>query len=363
MNMQLKVGVFASPPRANTDSTPPMLSSSHRSRSGFLKKILFAFSCVALTIAGTSVSTEIQAAYPTHEIDLVVGYPPGGATDIVARVVAQHLSERLKKPVVVNNRPGASGMVGARAVANASPDGYTLLFTAADTHSLNPHLYKDMGYDARKDVTPIGLVGYLPLALVTRKDLNVADTQQFVELAKKADGALTYASFGVGSSSQVAMEMLSAAAGIELLHIPFQGAAPAITAIMGGHVDSMMVPLPVAEPNAKAGKVNLLGLAASERFSSMQSVHTLKEQGIDVDASPWIGILGPANVPDDVVARLNQEINVVMGLPAVQKILAENGVEVGTMTQPEFKNLMDTEYERWGKTIRDAGIMAEEPKK
>jgi len=313
---------------------------------------------VALTLAICS-PFAIAADYPDHPIKMVVAYPPGGATDVMARAVAQKLGERLKQSIVIENKPGASGQIGSEYIARSAPDGYTLIFTAADTHSINPHVYPKIAYDARRDFTPVAQVGYLPLALIVNPSVKASNVKEFVALAKAQPGKLTFASFGVGSSSHVAMEMLKAQAGIDLLHVPFQGAAPAVSAIMGGQVDAMMVPLTLAAPNHQAGKVRLLGVAAPARFAGAPDAPTFAEQGLPLNSAPWVGILAPAKTPQDIVERLNREVNAALDDPQVQETLQKNGLARETKTQAQFKAFLDTEYDRWGGTIRTANIKAE----
>jgi tripartite-type tricarboxylate transporter receptor subunit TctC len=301
----------------------------------------------------------LAADYPDRPIKLVVAYPPGGATDVMARAVAQRMGDRLKQSVIVENKPGASGQIGADFVAKSAPDGYTLMFTAADTHSINPHVYPKITYDARRDFIPVAQVGYLPLALIVNPSVKASNVKEFIALAKAAPGKLSYASFGVGSSSQVAMEMLRGEAKIDLLHVPFQGAAPAVTAIIGGQVDAMMVPLTLAWPNHQAGKVRALGVAAPKRFAGAPDIPTFAEQGIALNSAPWVGILAPAKTPPDIIEKLNREINAALDDPQVQETLLKNGLAYETKKQPEFKAFLDAEYDRWGATIKAANIKAE----
>jgi tripartite-type tricarboxylate transporter receptor subunit TctC len=325
-------------------------------------KRLTAAASLAVTLGIVLSATTLPARaadYPDHPIKMIVAYPPGGATDVMARAVSQRLGDRLKQPVVIENRPGASGQIGADAVAKSAPDGYTLIFTAADTHSINPHVYPKIAYDARRDFTPVAQVGYLPLALIVNPSVKATNVKEFIALAKAQPGKLTYASFGVGSSSQVAMEMLKAEAGIDLLHVPFQGAAPAVTAIIAGQVDAMMVPLTLAAPNHQAGKVRVLGVAAPARFAGAPDLPTFAEQGIPLNSAPWVGILAPAKVPQDIVDKLNREVNAALEDAQLQETLQKNGLARETRLQPQFKAFLDTEYDRWGTTIRGANIKAE----
>jgi tripartite-type tricarboxylate transporter receptor subunit TctC len=319
-----------------------------------------ALAAAALALGLTALSAvPARAEYPDRPIRMIVAYPPGGATDVVARAVAQRLGERLKGTVVVENRPGASGQIGTDHVAKSAPDGYTFIFTAADTHSINPHVYPKIAYDARRDFTPVAQVGYLPIALIVNPSVKASNVAEFVALAKAQPGKMTFASFGIGSSSHVAMEMLKAEAKIDLLHVPFQGAAPALTAVIGGQVDAMMVPMTLAEPNHRAGKVRLLGVAAPKRFVGAPDLPTFAEQGVTLDSAPWIGILAPARTPPEIVDRVNREVNAALDDPQVQETLQKNGVARETRTPADFKAFLDTEYERWGKTIRTANIRAD----
>ena len=296
-----------------------------------------------------------HAAYPDKPIRMIVPYPAGGSTDVIARALAAGLGEQLKQAVVVENRGGASGMIGSEYVAAQPADGYTLVFTAADTHSINPHVYAKMRYDAKRDFTPVGVAGFLTMAMIVNPG-KPATLQQYIQAAKAKPASMTYASWGTGSSAHVAMEMFNNTAGIQQVHVPYQGAAPAITALIGGQVDAMMVPLTLAEPNHRAGKVRLLGVASPKRVPWATDLPTLAEQGAPLDARLWLGVLGPAKMPADVVEKLNQGINAALSTPALQETMVKNGLIVGSGSAADFTRLLDAEYDRWGKTIRDAKI-------
>jgi tripartite-type tricarboxylate transporter receptor subunit TctC len=323
-----------------------------------MKLLNFRVLVVALVLAVLGIQTA-QAEYPDKPIRIVVAYPAGGATDVITRLIGVRLGERLKQPVVVENRPGASGMIGSDFVAKSAPDGYTFIYTAADTHSINPHVYTKIAYDARRDFTPVALAGYNPFALVVKPGLPAANVSEFIKLAKERPGQLTFASWGVGSSGHAGMEMFNGFAKIQLLHVPFQGAAPAIGAVMGGQVDAMMVPLTLAEPNHRAGKVRILAVATPKRSAGAPDVPTLTEQGVPLSVGPWQGLLGPANLPPAVVTLVNREVNAVLSDPQMREQLLKSGLEVATGSPQEFKTLLDSEYDRWGKTIREANIRAE----
>ncbi|RTZ47833.1 tripartite tricarboxylate transporter substrate binding protein [Candidimonas sp. SYP-B2681] len=324
----------------------------------FLQKAMTSIAAAA----GTALllgSHTAQAVYPDHPIKIVVPYNAGGGTDVLSRAVAAGLGNVLKTTVIVDNRPGASGMIGSDLVARAAPDGYTLVMTAADTHTINPHVYPKISYDARKDFVAVAQVGYLPYALIVSPKLGVSTVKEYIALAKKSPGKLTYASWGVGSSSHVAMEMLNVGQALDVLHVPFTGAAPAMTAIMGGQVDALFVPLSLAKPNADAGKVKLLGLAAPKRFGGAPDVPTLTEQGVNVIAAPWIGILAPAGTPQKVLDTLSNAVAQAVKTDKVIKALTVGGLEINVRNSKDFASFLIEDYTLWGDTVKAANIRAE----
>jgi tripartite-type tricarboxylate transporter receptor subunit TctC len=314
---------------------------------------LAAAACAALT------SFHASAQYPEKPVRLVVPWPAGGGSDVVARVVAQPLGERLKQSVVVENRPGANGAIGSDVVARAPKDGYTLIWVTADTHAINPHVYPKLTYDPRRDFAAVGMAGYFPYALVVNPRFPAASVAEFVAQAKQHPGKITFASWGIGGSAHVAMEMFKQQGGFDVLHVPFQGAAPAMQAVIGGQVDSMIVPMSVADPHARGGRVKMLGLAASNRFAGAPDLRTMAEQGVPVNAGTWVGIMAPAGTPGDILARLNRELNAVIVSQPVRETLLKLNTEPSTMSVEQFKAFVDSEYERWGKTVRDAKIKAD----
>ncbi|PLC52093.1 LacI family transcriptional regulator [Pollutimonas nitritireducens] len=310
----------------------------------------------ALTMA---VCTSAHAAYPERPIKIVVPYNAGGGTDVLTRAVANGMSAAMHESVIVENRPGASGMIGSEAVARAKPDGYTLVMTAADTHTINPHVYPKISYDARKDFLPVAQIGYLPYALVINAKLGVNNIKEFIKLAQDKPGLLTYASWGVGSSSHVAMEMLNVNQGLDILHVPYTGAAPAMTALMAGQVDALFVPLSLAKPNADAGKVKMMGLGAPKRFGGAPDVPTLKEQGIDVVAAPWIGILAPANTPQPAIDTLAKAALEAVKTKDVIDALTTGGLEINPRNSKDFADFLVSDYKLWGDTVKAANIKTE----
>lgn len=299
----------------------------------------------------------VAQTWPERPIKLVLPYSAGGPTDVVARIIAEHLGVQLKQPVVVENIAGASGMIGSKAVANAAPDGYTLLFAVADTNSINPHIFSNMGYDAQRDFTPVALTGNNPAAIIVRPGLPATDVKSFLKLARESPKRLTYASWGIGSSGHIRMEMLREWGGVELLHVPYPGSAPAISALMGGHVDAMLVPLTVAAQQHQAGKVRIIGVSTPARIPAAPDAQTFVEQGIPIDITVWLGILAPAKTPEAVVATLNRGINAVLQDPQARATLTKAGMQVAAPNSPQdFGHFLAQEYTRWGKTIKDAGI-------
>ena len=298
------------------------------------------------------------AEYPVKPVRLVISYPPGGGMDVLARIVAAPLGERLKQPVLVDNRPGASGMIGAEHVARAAADGYTLILAPADTHSIAPHVYTNIRYDARKDFEPVGFIGNFPIALVVNPGIQASSVGDFIRMVKERPGKMTFASWGIGSSSHVAMEVLMQGAGLKMLHVPYTGAAPAVTAVIGGQVDSMMVTLPTAEPHHLASKVRILGVTPTQR---PPGAPTYSKEGMPSDVVLWGGVLAPARTPRDFVALLNREIKAMMEDPAVRASIAKAGLEPATSVgnPAEFKAFLDQQYDAWGRTIRAANISME----
>lgn len=299
----------------------------------------------------------VHAQGSDKPIRVIVPWPAGGGSDVVARAVAGPLGEQLKQSIVIENRPGANGGIGSATVARAPADGLTLVWVTADTHAMNPHVYPKLGYDPRTDFTAVGLVGYFPYALIVNAAFPANSVSEFVAQARQRPGKVTFASWGVGGSAHVAMEMFRAQGKFDVLHVPYTGAAPAIAAVAAGQVDSMIVPMSVAGPQAAGGKVKVLGLASPKRFVGAPELKTFAEQGVAVDAGTWVGFMAPANTPDDVVQRLNRAVAAVVSKPQVREQLIRMNVDPApAQTAAEFKDFVSSEYDRWGKVIRGANI-------
>lgn len=303
---------------------------------------------------------DARAEWPEKPIRLVVPWPAGGGSDVVARAVAIPLSEQLKQPIVIDNRPGANGGIGSASVARSPADGYTLIWVTADTHAMNPHVYPKLGYDPRSDFAPIGIVGYFPYALIVNAAFPATNVAEFVQQAKQRPDKVTFASWGIGGSAHVAMEMVKSQGNFNVLHVPYTGAAPALQAVAAGQVDSMILPMSVAKAQAEGGKVKILGLASPKRFVGAPDLKTFAEQGVPVDAGTWVGFMAPAGTPDAVLQRVNRAVATILENPQLREQLVKMNVEpAAPQTTAQFKNFISSEYDRWGKTIRAANIRAE----
>lgn len=314
----------------------------------------------ALTLGLASSPGTARAQWPEKPIRVVVPWPAGGGSDVVARAVTQPLAEELKQSIVIDNRPGANGGIGSLSVARAPADGYTLIWVTADTHAMNPHVYPKLGYDPRSDFAPVGLAGYFPYALIVNAAFPANTVAEFVQQARQRPGKVTFASWGIGGSAHVAMEMFRSQGDFQVLHVPYTGAAPAIAAVAGGQVDSMIVPMSVAKPQAEGGKVKILGLASPKRFVGAPDLKTFAEQGVPVDAGTWVGFMAPAGTPEAVLQRLNRAVATVLENPQLRQQLVKMNVDPApAQTTGQFGSFISSEYDRWGKVIRGANIRSE----
>lgn len=316
------------------------------------------FAAVGLALL-TSAQAYAQSNYPDRPIRFIVPFTAGGNTDVVARIVGKGIAEQLKASVVVENKPGANAMIGAEMVARSQPDGYTMLLATAETHAINPHIYKKINYDAIKDFSAVGVIGSFPFALVVNPKLPVTNLAEFVEYAKKNKGKLSFSSWGVGSTSQIAFEQFKQVTGVDMLHVPYQGAAPAITAVTAGDVDAFMVPLTVAVPQAKGGRVKLLAVTSDTREDSAPDVPTMKELGFPVVIGGWHVIGVPSATPKDVVAKLNAALNAATRDPSIRETLEKQGVDPKETTPAEADAMVKAEWQRWGDIVDSAHISAD----
>ena len=298
-------------------------------------------------------------AYPAKPVKIVVPFPPGGAVDTVARVVGQKMSDQMGQPVIVDNRPGASANLGADVVAKSAPDGYTILL-GANGLATNASLFSNLGFDALKDFAPIGRVGYAPVVLVVPADSPLKSLKDLVAAAKAKPGSLTYASAGNGSSNHLAGELFKSAAGIDALHVPYKGGAPALTDLLGGRISFMLLNPVEVLPHVKAQKLRALAVASDKRLAILPDAPTMSEAGLaGFEASVWWGFVAPAKTPRDAIVKLNAELNKALADPGVREKLGELGVVFTPGTPEQFGTFLTAETDKWAKVIKSARITAD----
>jgi tripartite-type tricarboxylate transporter receptor subunit TctC len=311
-------------------------------------------------IALLGASGAVAQAWPAKSIRLMVPFPPGGSTDIVARIVAQKLGERLGQSIVIENRGGAGGTIGTALIAKSAPDGYNLAVASTSTHVVAPGVYAKLEYDPIKDFAPVGLMAISPYLLVVNPSVPAKSVQELVALAKKQPGKLNYASAGVGSTTQLAMEMLKAASGTYMLHIPYNGNGPAGTAVVGGQVEILFGSLPALLGHAKGGRVRALAVGTPKRSPSLPDVPTVAESGYPgFDASLWLAIVAPAGTPQAIVDRLNKEIVSIVTAADTREAFDKAGTEPLTGTPADLAALIRDGVPKYAKIIKAAGVKPE----
>ena len=298
------------------------------------------------------------AGYPEKPVRLVVPFPAGGATDLMARSLGQKLSERLGQPVVIDNRAGAGGGIGAEAVATAAPDGYTLLFATMGSLTINPSLYKTLRYDPLKSFEPISLTHNTSNLLVVNSSVPVKSVAELIALARKKPGELTFASAGNGTTSHLSGELFKSLAKVELTHVPYKGSAPAMVDFLGGRTSMMFDTASNFVDHVKGGRLRALGLTGRKRSPAMPNVPTISETpGMEAyEMSLWLGVLAPAGTPKDVTARLHHEIAAAMAAPDLVRQMADAGIEVRLSSPQEFSALIRSDMAKWAGVVRSADI-------
>ena len=317
---------------------------------------------LGICIAGLSVAPAALAqAYPTKPVRVVVPYPPGGVGDTTMRAIAQQLSESLGQPFVIDNKPGASQMIGADAVAKAAPDGYTLFLGSVTSLAINVSSQKKMPYDPVKDFAPVSMLYFSPMYLVVNPAVPAQSVKELVALAKAQPGKLSFASIGQGGSIHLAGEMFKSMAGVDITHIPYKGSAPALTDIIGGQVSLMFDAGVSALPQVRAGKLRALAITTAKRVDSTPELPTVAEAGglPNYEATLWFGLVAPAATPRDIVNRLSQELAKILRQPALQARFANLGVEFSANSPEEFATYIRAETLKWGKVFRDAKVEQE----
>ena len=313
---------------------------------------------MAVAALSTSFATQAQNGndYPTKPIRLIVPYPPGGGTDVIARIVQERFQALLGQPVLIDNRGGAAGSIGTDLAAKAAPDGYTVLFTLS-SHTINPSIYPKLPFDTAKDFAPVGMVASLPQILVANMQFGPNTVAELVALAKAKPGTLSFASVGNGSPGHLAGELFKLRTGTEMTHVPYRGGGPAVTDVMGGQVPLLWVSIPAAAQFVKAGKLKALAVSTTKRSAAFPAVPTMQEAGIpDFEVDSWYAMFVPAKTPKAAIDKLNMVINTVVREPDIRdKLLAQGSEGVGG-TPEALGKVVDTELVRWSKLAKEAGI-------
>jgi tripartite-type tricarboxylate transporter receptor subunit TctC len=319
------------------------------------RKILLALLCAALLGAGVSAPTSAED-YPSKPIHIVVPYPPGGSADLIARMLADKLAKSTGQTVVVENKGGASGMIGSDYVAHAPADGYTLLIAISDTHAINPAVSAKLPYDPQKDFAPISLLAIQPFVLVAGPSAKTSVLNELVRDAKARPGKITYASNGPGGLQHLAMELLSSTAGISLLHVPYKGAGPALSDVMGGHVDAIFISIQGAGGNLNSDKLRALAIAAPNRLAVAPDIPTFAESGYAFEVNQWYGLMAPRGTPPAILAMLNEHAKAAMAAPDVSGKLTSNGTEPIGSSGEEFAAFLARDIAKWANVAKANNI-------
>jgi len=345
-------------PMRSPDATPAVRDEQFppqgKNRARAFGPLLSQCALVALCAAASAVAQE----FPARPVRLIVGFPPAGAADILARIVAQRLTENLRQPVIVDNRPGAGSSIGAEIAAKASPDGYTLLMISS-SHVISAGLYSQLGYHPVESFAPVMQVASAAQVLLANRSFPARSVGELVSLARAKPAQVTFASSGSGSTTHLAAELFKSMAGVDLVHVPYKGGAPALTDVIGGRVDLMFLSLPPALPAINAGRVGAIAVTSTRRSAALPRVPTVAESGVPgFEVSNWYGILAPAGTPAPVVSKLQAELLKVVQAPDITAAFLKQGAEPETAGPTAFRRYMAAETKKWLKVIRDAGIRA-----
>ena len=298
--------------------------------------------------------------YPNRPVKIVVPYPAGGSNDVIARILAQRLSEDTKQQFIVENRPGANGNVGAAAVATGDADGYSLLLTAPGALTINQTLYSKLSFDPAKDFAPVALIASVPIVLMVHPDVKAANVKDLITLAQAQPGKLNFGSSGIGSTNHLAGELLKRMGKVDIVHVAYKGAAPAMNDLIGGHIPIMFDNMPAALPQVSGNKVRAIAVAGGKRAAAMPNVPTVAESGLPgFEASAWFGLVAPAKTPPAVLAKLTDAVNKALASPDVVKRFNELGAEPGTSSGAAYGAFLQAETQKWADVIRASGAKAE----
>jgi len=314
------------------------------------RAILVAFS--ALLFGGTAIAQD----YPSRAVKIVVPFPAGGSNDILARILAQKLGERTGQTFLIENRSGAGGNIGADAVATSEPDGYTLLLTAPSPLTINAALYKSLPYDPAKAFAPVALLAFVPIVLAVHPSIAANNVRELIALAKAKPGTINFGSSGNGSTNHLAGELLKSMTGINIVHLPYRGAAPAMKDLIAGHIPMMFDNIPAVLPQVQAKSIKAIAVAGTKRAATLPDIPTVAESGVPgFAASAWFGLVAPAKTPAPVLAKLESEVDAILKIPDVQKRFAELGAEPAGISGAAFGRFLADETAKWTKIIQSSG--------
>ncbi len=315
---------------------------------------------LALTVLLSLAASPQAQDYPNRTVKIVVPYPPGGSNDVIARILAQRQSEDLKQQFIVENRAGANGNVGAASVATGDADGYTLFLTAPGPLTINQTLYSKLGFDPSKDFAPIALVASVPIVLMVHPDMKAANVKELIAIAQAQPGKLNFGSSGIGSTNHLAGELLKNMGKVDMVHVAYKGAAPAMNDLIAGHIPIMFDNMPAALPQVAGNKVRALAVAGDKRAAAMPNVPTVAESGLPgFEASAWFGLVAPAKTPPAVLAKLTDAVNKALKSPDVVKRFQDLGAEPGTSSGADYGALLQAETKKWADVIKASGAKAQ----
>jgi tripartite-type tricarboxylate transporter receptor subunit TctC len=325
-----------------------------------MKIVRFAASAALAVSLAASSTLSFAQGYPNKPVRMIVGFPPGGGTDVVARVIGAKLQEWWGEAVAVENRPGATGTIGADAVAKSAPDGYTLIMGHVNSHAIAPNLFAKLPYDPIKDFAAVSYVGYVPNVLAVHPSVPARSVKELVELAKSKPGQLNYASSGNGSTQHLAGEMFKQLTGTKIEHVPYKGSGDAIKDLLGGVVNMNFDTMPPVLPHIQSGKLRGLAISTPRRLPQLANVPTFEEEGIrGFDVTNWYGVMAPAGTPREIVAKLNADINKAMQVPEVRGRLEAVGTQLNEQSAAQFDAFMKIEVAKYAKLIKEASIKIE----
>ncbi|KGT81311.1 LacI family transcriptional regulator [Bradyrhizobium japonicum] len=311
----------------------------------------FLAACAAVLFSGAAPAQD----YPSRPVKIIVPFPAGGSNDIIARIVAQKLTERNGQTFLVENRGGAGGNIGAETVASAEPDGYTLLLTAPPPLTINGALYKKLPFDPAKAFAPVALIASVPIVLVVNPSVQAKNVGELIALAKAKPGTLNFGSSGIGSTNHLAGELLKSMAGVDIVHVPYRGAAPAMNDLLAGQIPFMFDNMPAVLPQVQGKAINAIAVAGAKRAEALPDVPTVADTIPGFEASSWFGLVAPAKTPAPALAKLSGELETILKMPDVKKRLAELGAEPGTVFGDAFGQFMTDETAKWGKLVKASG--------